>query len=272
MGLETFSLRRLTISTGLLTVLLIAGCAQRPPSNANEESPKKLYVAAAADLTPAFEEIGRSFRQETGIEVVYSFGSTGTLAKQIENGAPMDVFAAANIEYVDDLERKGLTIPDTKALYARGRITIWTKAESPLRIEKLEDLAAAEVQRIGVANPEHAPYGMAAREALQSVGIWDAVKPKLVFGENVRQTLQYAETGNVDASIVALSLSVQSKGRWTLIPENLHKPLDQALTVIKSSPHPREARQFAAYINGPQGRPIMRKYGFILPGEELVKQ
>jgi molybdate transport system substrate-binding protein len=266
-----FSWRKLGALIALLTALFILSCSQRSPDD-NETNPKKLYVAAAADLAPAFEEIGRGFEQATGIQVVYSFGSTGTLAKQIENGAPMDVFAAANVEFVDGLERKGLIIPDTKALYARGRITIWTNADSKLRIEKLEDLADADVAKIGIANPEHAPYGMAAREALQSVGIWDAVKSKLVFGENVRQTLQYAETGNVDVSIVALSLSVQSKGRWMLIPEELHKPLDQALAVIKSTKHEQQARQFAAYINGAQGRPIMRKYGFILPGEETVRQ
>lgn len=266
----SFSLLISRLLTALLTVLLISSCSQRS-ANDNEANQKKLYVAAAADLAPAFEEIGRGFEQETGIQVVYSFGSTGTLAKQIENGAPMDLFAAANSEFIDDLARKGLIIPDTKALYARGRITIWTKADSRLRIEKLEDLAAAEVGKIGIANPEHAPYGTAAREALQSVGIWETVKPKLVFGENVRQTLQYAETGNVDVSIVALSLSVQSKGRWTLIPEELHKPLDQALAVIKSTTHEQQARQFAAYINGAQGRLIMRKYGFILPGEESLR-
>jgi molybdate transport system substrate-binding protein len=263
---SSLSLRKLRLLTALLTVFLISSCSQRSASD-TEANPKKLYVAAAADLAPAFEEIGRSFEQETGIQVVYSFGSTGMLAKQIENGAPMDLFAAANIEFIDGLARKGLIIPDTKALYARGRITIWTRTDSRLRIEKLEDLADAGVGKIGIANPEHAPYGMAAREALQSVGVWEAVKPKLVFGENVRQTLQYAETGNVDVSIVALSLSMQSKGRWTLIPEELHKPLDQALAVIKSTAREQQARQFASYINGAQGRPIMRKYGFILPGE-----
>jgi molybdate transport system substrate-binding protein len=267
---RSISWRKLRLFMALLTVLLISSCSQRP-ANDTEANQKKLYVAAAADLAPAFEELGRSFEQETGIQVVYSFGSTGTLAKQIENGAPMDLFAAANIEFIDGLAQKGLIIPDTRALYARGRITIWTKADSRLKLEKLEDLADAGVGKIGIANPEHAPYGLAAREALQSVGVWEAVKPKLVFGENVRQTLQYAETGNVDVSILALSLSVQSKGRWTLIPEELHKPLDQALAVIKSSTHEQQARQFAAYINGARGRPIMRKYGFILPGEESLR-
>jgi molybdate transport system substrate-binding protein len=236
----------------------------------DETNPKVLYVAAATDLASAFEEVGRSFEQSTGIRVVYNFGSTGMLAKQIENGAPVDLFAAANIEFIDRLEQKGLIIPDTKALYARGRITIWMTAGNPLKIERLEDLARPEVERVAIANPEHAPYGMAAREALQAVRVWEVVLPKCVFGENVRQTLQFAESGNVNVSIVALSLSLESGGRWVLIPEELHRPLDQALAIMKGSRREQQARQFIAFINGEQGRPIMRKYGFVLPGEPIV--
>lgn len=250
-------------------LLLGVGC-NRSTSDTDETNPKVLYVAAASDLTPAFEEIGRSFEQSTGIRIVYNFGSTGVLEKQIENGAPVDVFAAANIEFIDALERKSLILSDTKALYARGRITLWTLADSKLTIDRLQDLARPEVQRVAIANPEHAPYGVAAREALQSVGVWESVQPKCVFGENVRQTLQYAESGNVDVSIVALSLSIQSKGRWTLIPEELHKLLEQALAVLKRTRREQQARAFAAFINSPQGRPIMRKYGFVLPGEPIA--
>lgn len=260
--------KRKIIVACVALLLLIAGCSREA---ANEQR-NEITIAAASDLTPAFEELGRSFEAETGIKVVYSFGSTGNLARQIENGAPMDLFAAANVEYINGLEQKGLIIPGTKALYARGRITLWTRADSTLKIEKLEDLARADVKRIGIANPEHAPYGMAAREAFQSAGIWDALKDKLVLGENVRMTLQFAETGNVDAAIVALSLSVQSKGRWVLVPEDLHKPLDQALAVIKGTKHEQQARQFAAFVNGPQGRIVMRKYGFILPGEAPISE
>jgi molybdate transport system substrate-binding protein len=229
-----------------------------------------LTVSAAADLTPAFQEIGQLFEQETGTKVTFNFGSTGQLAQQIEQGAPVDLFAAANISFVEELEQQGLIIPDTKALYARGRITLWTRADSLLKIERIEDLAKAEVKRVAIANPEHAPYGIAAREALQAAGIWKSVEAKLVFGENVAQTLQYAETGNVDAAIVALSLSTQSEGRYALVPEALHQPLDQALAVIRRTQLEPQARQFAAFINGPQGRPVMRKYGFILPGEEPI--
>ncbi len=243
---------------------LLASCSGAE----NTSRPAALTVSAAADLTPAFEEMGRKFEQETGNKVTFNFGSTGQLAQQIEKGAPVDMFAAANVAFVEELENKGLILADTKALYAQGRITIWTRADSPLNLQRLEDLIRPEVKRIAIANPEHAPYGMAAREAMQSAGVWDNVSPKLVFGENIRQTLQYAETGNVDAAIVALSLSVASGGRWTLVPQDLHKPLNQALTVIKGSNREASARQFAAFINSPQGRAVMRKYGFVMPGEE----
>ena len=186
-----------------------AGCHKR-----NTAEQKNIVVAAAADLGPPFEELAREYEKQTGTKVTLSFGSTGTLAKQIENGAPMDLFAAANIEFIDGLQQQGIIVPDTKALYARGRITLWTNADSKLKIDKLQDLTRAEVERVGIANPEHAPYGTAAREAMQRVGIWDQVKDKMIFAENVRMGLQYAETGNTEVSIVALSLSVQSKGHW----------------------------------------------------------
>jgi molybdate transport system substrate-binding protein len=118
------------------------------------------------------------------------------------------------------------------------------------------------VTRIAIANPDHAPYGLAAKQALQSAGIWDRVQPKLVYGDNIRQTLQYAETGNVEVASVALSLSVQSKGRWTLIPEELHKPIDQALGIMKSTKNEQAARAFANFVVGPQGRAILQRYGF----------
>jgi molybdate transport system substrate-binding protein len=145
-------------------------------------------------------------------------------------------------------------------------------AGNPLKIERLEDLARAEVERVAIANPEHAPYGIAAREALQAARVWEVVLPKCVFGENVRQTLQFAESGNVNVSIVALSLSVQSGGRWVLIPEELHRPLDQALAIIKGSRREQQARQFTAFINGEEGRAVMRKYGFVPPGEPIAGQ
>lgn len=251
----------------VLTTALVGSCGRR----ANQLLSPTLTVSAAADLTPAFGEIGKLFEQESGVKVTFNFGSTGQLAQQIEQGAPVDLFAAANLSFVDELEKKKLILSDTKALYARGRITLWTRNDSPLRLERVQDLTRPDVRRIATANPEHAPYGMAAREAMQAAGVFDQVKARLVFGENISQTLQFAESGNVDAAIVALSLSTQSNGRWVLIPEELHKPLNQALAVISGTRNEAEARRFAAFVNSEKGRAVMRKYGFILPGEEPIK-
>jgi molybdate transport system substrate-binding protein len=255
----------------LLPFAFCLSTCSKPEADKQSAKPVEITVAAAADLAPAFEELGRLFEQETGVKVIFSFSSTGTLAKQIQNGLPADVFAAANVSFVDDLEKQGLILPDSKAKYATGRITIWTRADSPLKIASLADLGRPEIKRVAIANPEHAPYGMAAREALQKLKLWDTVQTKLVLGENIRQALQYAETGNADVAIAALSLSVQSQGRWTLIPEDLHQPLEQALAVIKTTQHEKEARAFAAFINSLQGRPVMKKYGFVLPGELPMK-
>jgi molybdate transport system substrate-binding protein len=255
----------LSASVALAGLIFFGNCTSRQPTNGRE-----IIVAAASDLTPAFKELGLLFEQQTGVKVTFMFGSTGNLAKQIENGAPVDLFAAANISFIEQLEQKGFIVADTKALYARGRITLWTRADSSLEITKLEDLARPEIIRVAIANPEHAPYGIAAREALERAGVWSAVEPKLVLGENIRQAFQYAETGNVEAAIVALSLSVNSNGRWALVPEELHSPLDQMLAVIKTSGNSERAREFAAFINSAEGRAVMRKYGFTLPGEETA--
>ena len=244
----------------LLTTLAFA-CACRRTKNQTQE----ITVAAASDLTDAFEEIAHEFEATNKIKVILVFGSTGMLTRQIENGAPMDLFAAANIDYINQLEQKGLIVPGTKAVYARGRIALWTTAGNPLKIESVADLTRAEVKRIAIANPDHAPYGLAAQQALQSAGIWDAVKPKLVYGDNIRQTLQYAETGNVDVAIISLSLSQPSNGHWTLVPEQLHQPIDQGLAVIKSTHNQAAARAFATFVNGPHGRQILAKYGFAFP-------
>ena len=244
----------------VLALACVTACKEKSP--ATTASGGELTVAAASDLTPAFEELGREFESATKTKVVFVFGSTGMLTRQIENGAPVDLFAAANVSYVDQLEKQGLIIPDTKAIYARGRITLWMPNESTVRLQGIADLTRPEVMRVAIANPDHAPYGLAAKQALQSAGIWERVQPKLVYGDNIRQTLQYAQTGNVEVAIVALSLSTQSNGRWTLIPEELHQPIDQGLAVIKSTKNEPAARAFATFISSPQGKAIMKKYGF----------
>lgn len=245
----------------LMTILLLSGCNAEQPDTAS------LTIAAAADLMPAFTEIGPLFTAQTGIPVVFNFGSTGQLAQQIERGAPVDLFYAANRSFIEALAAQQIVDPSSLTVYAQGRITIWTRTDSGLQPQQISDLADPAYQRIAIANPEHAPYGQAAREALERSGIWAAVQDRLVFGENVAQTLTFADTGNVEVAIVALSLSVQSNGYWVLIPTELHPdhPLIQAAGIVRSSRYPIAARQFMEFVNGPQGRPVMEKYGFVLP-------
>lgn len=227
----------------------------------------ELTVAAAADLRCAFAEIGRAFEQETGTTVIFSFGSTGLLAKQIEQGAPFDVFAAANLTFLDRLRDRGLIIDDSRQLYARGRIVLAVNKKTRLYATQLRDLLQPGIKAIAMANPQHAPYGLAAQQAMEKLGIWDRVRPKLVYGENIRHTLQLIQTGNAEAGVIALSVANAPEISWTLIPDDLHAPIAQALAIIKGTRMEVQARRFTHYLNQPVGRLIMKKYGFLLPGE-----
>lgn len=239
-----------------------SGCKQAVPAT------QPVRVAAAADLTAAFEALGRNFEAQTGKTVTFSFGSTGLLARQLREGAPFDVFAAANVSFVDEVVAAGACDGATKIPYARGRIAMWLSDSNAKAPASIAELAEARFVKIAIANPEHAPYGAAAREALQRVGAWEAVQPRLVYGENVRQTLQLAETGNADVAIVALALVIKHRtGAWTLVDDSLHAPIDQALVVCRHGQDAAGGQAFAQYVSSPPGRTIMREYGFVLPGE-----
>lgn len=248
---------------GAVTLLLLLSGLVRPGCPYAAE----LTVAAAADLQFAFSELGRSFEQETGTKVIFSFGSTGLLAKQIEQGAPFDIFAAANITFLDKLRDRGLIIADSRQLYARGRIVLAVNKKGGLRATQLADLLQSGIKVIAIANPQHAPYGLAAQQAMEKLGIWDRVRPKLVYGENIRHTLQLVQTGNAEAGIVSLSVANAPEISWTLIPDDLHAPIDQALAIIKGTRVEAQARHFIRYLNQPAGHLVMKRYGFLLPGE-----
>ncbi len=252
----------------IFTVLLAVGSVLWAEGTTRAQSgTPELRVAAAADLANAFKEMGALFEKESGAKVTVVLGSTGLLAKQVENGAPFDLLFAADETFLTDLEKKGRVVPHTRRLYAIGRLTIWTRKDAPLP-KSLADLADPAYHHIAIANPEHAPYGAAAREALQKANVWKSVEPRLVYGENIQQTLQYAQTGNADVALVALSLAIGSEGHWTLVPDKLHHPLRQAVGLLTSSTNQPLARRFVAFVNGPKGRPIMRRFGFLLPGEK----
>lgn len=263
-------------SIASVALLLLVGCSKPSGSGAGDGSGagarqgEPLRIAAAADLALAFGEIKTDFEKRTGKKVEMSFGSTGLLAKQIAEGAPFDVFAAANVSFVDDVVKAGACDAHTKALYARGRIVVWTNDASALP-KDINGLTDARYAKIAIANPEHAPYGRAAQQALTKAGVWDPLRTRMVHGENVQQTQVYARTGNADAAIVALSLAVISDGAYVTIDENLHEPLDQALVICHGGIRAKtnEAHAFVGYVGSAEGRAVMRKYGFLLPGESL---
>ena len=251
--------RRLVFAVSLTWVILVlTACA--PPASASDP----VLVSAAANLRPAFAEIGHSFRQETGVAVTFNFAASGKLAQQIEQGAPADAFAAADGRFIDELLQTRSLKPDSRRVFARGRLVLWTREDSPLTIETIDDLLQPGVTRIAIANPDHAPYGAAAREALQNAGLWDEAQSRLVFGENVMQALQFAETGNVDVAIVSLSLALDAGGRSALIPEQLHHPLDQTIAIVAGADHPQAARRFIDYLDSPTAQAILRSYGYVV--------
>lgn len=266
--------RRKLLWVGLVVAVIAGACGGEDASGEPLTGDAALVVAGASDLRPAFEEIGELFTAETGHEVVFDFGSSGQLAQRVIEGAPVDLFASANVSLVDEVLESGVGDPETKATYAFGKITIWSLPGSWGDWSNLDDLVADPgIEFLAIANPEHAPYGLAAKEALESAGLWETIEPKLVYGENISDTQRLADTGDADAAIVALSLAIAAgdEGEWVLIDEELHEPLEQALVVTADDPRRVEAAEaFAAFVNQPEGREVMVKYGFFLPGEELA--
>jgi molybdate transport system substrate-binding protein len=254
----------------LLRVPLVAmlACATAASGRAQAPAPA-LMVFAASDLGPAFSQIVPQFEQTTRTDVTLVLGSTGMLAQQIRNGAPADVFFAANESFITDLARENLTLRQTHTLYARGRIATVTLTSGGIHINDLKDLADPRVRRIAIANPQHAPYGLAAKQAMEAVGLWQTLEPKLVFGENVQQAVQFVRSGSADAGIVARSVADTSDLHWTLVDARLHAPLNQMAVVLARTKQPAASMSFLEFVNATQGRFVMRQFGFLLPGESF---
>ena len=165
-----------------------------------------LSVAAAANLTDVFTLIAQQFQAETGIHVTLTFGATGTLATQIRNGAPYDLFAAADVVTVDELIEEGFILEESRTLYARGKLIIWWLSDSAINVTKLDDLLDPAIMHIGIADPDVAPYGQAAKETLMAAGLWDVLQPKLVVAGNITDTKQLVVDGKADVAFIAISL------------------------------------------------------------------
>lgn len=230
----------------------------------------KVTIAAAADLKFAMDEIAGEFRKaHAGDEVEVIYGSSGKFHTQIQQGAPFDVFFSADVDFARGLKAAGQAVTEPK-LYAVGRIVLWSASRDASKMT-LADLADPTIRKIAIANPEHAPYGKRAEEALKATGMWDKLQERLVFGENIAQTAQYVQSGAADIGIVALSLAVNkelaSRGGYSPIPAELHSPLEQAYVVTKHGENNELAFAFASYMATETARHVMTRYGFVLPGE-----
>lgn len=231
---------------------------------------QEFTLAAAADLKFALDEIVAHYRQSHPADtprVIY--GSSGKFATQIRQNAPYDLYFSADIAYPKQLERAGFAASPVRP-YALGRIVLWSASldASKMTLASLND---SKITRIAIANPRHAPYGKRAEEALRATGLWDTVKSKLVYGENIGQTAQFVQTGNAQVGIIALALALNPalsrNGKYWMIPDSLHKPLEQGFIVTARARNNAGAQRFADYMNSAAARAMMVKYGFVLPGE-----
>jgi molybdate transport system substrate-binding protein len=245
--------------------LLLCFCLGQAGAARAANAKPDLLVAAASDLTFAFRELIPAFEREHGVTLTLSLGSSGQLAQQIEHGAPYDVFFSAGEEYIEGLRAKGKVRAETITPYAQGRLVLATRGDR-IPPAGLADLARGPILRLALANPVHAPYGRAAKEALQRAGVWDRLEPKLVIGENVAQLLPYLRSGNVDLAVLALSMIQKGDVRFTPIEPGLHRPITQVAAVTTRSGQPELARAFIHAVVGP-GRPLMKRFGFLVPGE-----
>jgi molybdate transport system substrate-binding protein len=247
---------------GLPAVILFSGlCGCGPGVFSVPPPPTELHVAAAANLQTIFATLAEAELKATGIRLIASFGSTAQLTHQIEAGAPFDLFLAADNEHPVSLASAGLA--DSPQEYARGRVVIWAPKHPEIKL--LEDLARPDVKVVAIANPDLAPYGHASVEALNAAGLWEKVKPKVVYAQNISAALTFADTGNADAALTAFSLVAAKHPNASLVPANLHRPIVQSLCILKRTSQAAAAHKAAAFILGPTARVIFQTSGYSVP-------
>lgn len=247
----------------LSLALLMSACGR----GERETKADEITVAAAANLTDAFGELEKRFTARTGVKVTNSFGATADLAKQIENGAPFDVFASADVEHLEGLARKGLIAESPRGVYARGRLVLWLPEGSKASVARVEDLAGESVSKVAIAKPDVAPYGRAAVESLNALGLWSRVEPKVVYSQTVAQAKQFAASGNADAAFVPRSLVREGEGRALEIDGSLHAPIDQAVGVVSASKRQEAARRFVEFLLSEEGQSVLKTFGYDPPAK-----
>jgi molybdate transport system substrate-binding protein len=254
-------------------VALVVGAAIVVAGAGVHAQPHPVRIAAASDLRFALGEVVARLRQrQPAFDVQVTYGSSGTFFAQLVNGAPFDLFMSADTEYPKQLAARGLTLAGSEFAYAIGRLAVWVPAASLLDVEKngLQVLLDPRIRHVSIANPATAPYGRAAEAAMRQAGVYDRVKAKLVLGENVAQALQFVQSGSAEVGVVALSLAiappVKDKGRFWPVPLDMHPRLEQGGVILRSTARADDARAVRAFLIGAEGRAILERYGFFLPG------
>jgi molybdate transport system substrate-binding protein len=272
---EEFAVRCVDLGlSSLATVLvtgLLAGCSGGETTSAGT---REVRVAAAADLKFAFDEIARNFaKQNPGVTVKVTYGSSGNLFAQLSSQAPFDLYLSADVEYPRKLIALGKAVKASEFLYAVGHLVLWVPNGSRLDLDKLGIKAVVDpaVKKLAIANPRHAPYGRAAEAALKKLGVYEQVTDHLVLGDNIAQTAQFVESGSADAGILALSLvmapAMRAKGRYWMIPLDAYPRLEQGGVIFRWAQEMEAAQALRDFVTGKAGRAILEQYGFMLPGE-----
>jgi molybdate transport system substrate-binding protein len=264
-------LRRRYVWLSLIALLAVmSGVPTRLVGAADRE----INVAAAADLSSALQEVAANYEKRTSVAVKLSFGASGALTQQIQNGAPFDVFFSADMEYPRQLIAGGRGESATLYRYAVGKLVLWVPKDSPLDVEHkgMDVLLDPSVKKIAIANPQHAPYGRAAVAALKHYGLYEKISDRLVLGENVSQAAQFVESGNAQGGFVALAHAMapamQGVGKYWMIPADAYPPLDQGVVLILRSPHRQDAAAFLEYVKTAEAAAVLRRYGFSLPEQK----
>ncbi len=257
-------------------IVIFCGCGWIgcQPASPTATARSEASVAAAADLKYAMDELIEEFhRLQPAVHVRVTYGSSGNFYAQLRNQAPFDLFFSADMMYPRQLIEHQQADAASAALYAVGQIVVWVPNDSPIQVEKLRMNAVLDpaARKVAIANPRHAPYGRAAEAALKHYGLHDQVQNRLVFGENIAQTAQFVESGAADIGIIALSLAMaptmKTKGRYWLIPLEAYPRMEQGCVIMSNAKNRPGAQQFREYVLGTSGRHILRRYGFLLPGE-----
>jgi molybdate transport system substrate-binding protein len=258
------------VSLTLIFLLALFSGGSMPRANA---AGHEINVAAAADLSAALAEVADTYEKRTGVKVKLSFGASGALTQQIQNGAPFDVFFSADMDYPRQLIAGGLADAATLYRYAVGRLVLWVPKDSPLDVEHkgMDVLLDSSVKKISIANPQHAPYGRAALAALQHYGLYEKIRDRLVLGENVSQAAQFVESGNAQAGFVALAhaqaSAMQGRGKYWVVPAEAHPQLDQGVVLISRSAHEKDAEAFLGFMKTEEATGLLRHYGFVSPDQ-----